>query len=171
MQKKPSRLVFYLILAFQLVVLSSIVGMYYAVSAFGKEVQIQTVPVDPRDAIYGDYVLLKYQMSTIDSSKWIGANPPIQHQKVNVLLRKSGDVYQAVAISPTSISTKSANEALLEGRIKGIVNNQIEVTYGIERYYVQEGTGVEWENMKSDAIATIRVAPWGQSQLVRLDAR
>ena len=32
----------------------------------GKEVLLKTVPVDPRDLFRGDYVVLRYDISTID---------------------------------------------------------------------------------------------------------
>lgn len=67
--KRRSLLVFGLVLL-QALVLAGVAVSYYAVGWFGQDVRVRTVPVDPRDLLYGDYVTLSYDISQLDPSLW-----------------------------------------------------------------------------------------------------
>ena len=67
------RIVLYLLLAFQIL---GLVALYaWQSQAPGPRYLLQTRPVDPRDLLRGDYVILGYEIST-PPKEWRDANPP-----------------------------------------------------------------------------------------------
>jgi len=106
----------------------------------GEEVMLKTMPIDPRDLFRGDYVILSYEIGSLD----IGSLPTDtanfnQNDKVYVVLSKQ-DGYGTAS----GIYKNQPNEGLfIKGTIKNIRNSQITIEYGIESYFVPEGEG--WE--------------------------
>ncbi len=109
-------------------------------------IRLETAPVDPRELLRGDYVLLSYKISEIPLSAFVGERPGNDHIgfPVYVALVPRGGFHEAVAAS-----VDPARLALEPGQLRlvGTLNWQIQgrgahVTYGIERYYVPEGKGV-----------------------------
>ena len=113
-----------------------------ATLAFGEPVSLETAPVDPTDILRGDYVTLGYKISDIDSGllrenlgdDWrLSASEEIF---VTLKLDKNG------VGSVDSVSTsRPAGGLYLRGRFRTWSG----VDYGIDRYYVPEGTGLEIE--------------------------
>jgi uncharacterized membrane-anchored protein len=130
MKVKP-RLAFLGIVVFQLLILLGLIGFNEATLAFGKSVVLQAGPVDPRDLFRGDYVRLRYNISTI--SRIPGLENANEGDRVYVHLEQHGDVWDA---------TEGAKErhpdwdVCISGEV---VNHQVQ--YGIESYFVPEGKG------------------------------
>ena len=108
--------------------------------ARGYEVRLQTVPVDPRDLFRGDYVILRYEITTVMPD----FEPPKKGETVYVTLRKVGPRYMARGTS----REKPDGMPFIRGRVVRFDNEQYEaeVDYGIERYYIPEGTGRDYES-------------------------
>jgi len=114
----------------------------------GEVVRMETVPVDPRDLLRGDYVILSYKISTLNPGLF-QARPtasPAAGTPVFVQLERRGDFYEAAAASLEPI-TPEPGRPVLKGRVsvrpgqeRG-AEDPIRVEYGLERYYVREGTG------------------------------
>ena len=68
--------------------------------ATGERVLLRTAPVDPRDIFRGDYVSLRYDISTLDLDG-LGAKGSFKpNERVYVLLEKTQDgVFSAVSVS------------------------------------------------------------------------
>lgn len=129
------KLAFLGIVVFQLLILLGLIGFNEATLAFGKSVVLQTGPVDPRDLFRGDYVVLRYEISTISSIP--GLNNVHEGDKVYVHLEQYGDVWEA---------TEGAKECHADWDVciaGEVVNYQIR--YGIESYFVPEGKGHDIE--------------------------
>ncbi|MNI44996.1 hypothetical protein D3C73_993980 [compost metagenome] len=138
----------------------------------GKEVRIQTKPVDPRDLLYGDYVILNYEISQLPRSLWKEAGAvPDEGTTVYVVLKpdpaKNNRIYSAIGVYDKKPSVQS-DEILLKGRIDYSFDKQLNVTYGLEKYYVPENTGKQLEQHTGDLIAKIKVA-WGRSVIQELE--
>jgi uncharacterized membrane-anchored protein len=111
----------------------------------GKIVVLETRPVDPRDLLRGDYVILNYAISTIPRDKF---QPPLtndlpQGTAVYVLLEPQGKFYGIAQASTTRLAPNE-NSVLLRGLSVWAPANgvgPVRVDYGIERYYVREGAG------------------------------
>src|SRR4029078_8389557 len=83
----------------------------------GTEVKLQTRPVDPRDLLRGDYVVLGYDISQLPSGALL--NPPAssRHPSVCVKLTPNRDsVYEAVSVHAEPVAVASP-EVLIRGSI------------------------------------------------------
>lgn len=165
---------FILFVTLQVVLLIFLAISHYAVEWYGEEVYLQTAPVDPRDIFFGDYVILNYEISDIDISKFAGDQTPEEGDTVYVLLKKEGDYHQLVSAHLEKPSP-SSDERVLKGRVEYITRDwdpiqgeshsleSVHVVYGFERYYVSEGTGKELEQKRGQFDVIVKAAPWGQS--------
>ena len=147
----------------------------------GTEIVLRTAPVDPRDLMRGDYVQLRYEdISVVDASLFAGDWPEQDSFVPLWLTLEAGEAGLATVKSvslekPDSVNTKSvylkSKPVMLYGadreRLKTV---SFSLTFGIERYYVPEGEGLEIEqarNQKRTTVA-IRVSKGGQAQIMRL---
>jgi len=112
----------------------------------GKVVLLETRPADPRDLIRGDYVTLGYKISDVAFDRF---SPPLTKglapgETVYVVLEPRGEFHE-VAQAATNPITPGAGQVVLKGHARSwwnSVNQQtVRVEYGLERYYVREGTG------------------------------
>lgn len=159
----------YLFILLQTLILLGLAGSAYATNWFGQEIKLRTVPVDPRDIFYGDYVTLSYSMSRLDASLWQGTGGlPESGDPVYTRLVPKGEFYEPAAAYPERVDVDSG-EILLKGRVLYAWEREINVTYGLERYYVPENTGKELEDISDRLIVHVKVAPWGQHQIVGVD--
>jgi len=110
----------------------------------GKTILLETVPVDPRDFLRGDYVILRYKISTIDLQQIQNEKTYYrQGEKIYVKLQPVGRFWEATAIqTKRPVSDKGV---YLKVRVKYCYNNKLELIYGIESYFVPEGEGKDIE--------------------------
>jgi uncharacterized membrane-anchored protein len=144
----------------------------------GTEVTLQTVPVDPRDFLRGDYVVLSYDIS------WVGAgalkDTPAKGKDIYVKLAPKDDtgIYGAVSAHGEPVPV-GPGEALIHGRVTSGDScgpqshsycDRISVVYGIEKYFVPEGEGRELESARNQRKVTIvaAVTPSGRAAIKRL---
>ncbi len=116
----------------------------------GTVVHLETVPVDPRDLLRGDYVILNYTISTLPASLFMGGltNEAPTGTPVFVRLEKRGEFHEAEAASFDPLPS-DADRSVLRGKVSSrmwwdgsfATNRSVRVDYGLERYYVREGTG------------------------------
>lgn len=111
-------------------------------------VLLETRPVDPRDMLRGDYVILSYDISQIPSRQF---QPPLTSvppagSPVYVLLEQNGQFHKAVSATLTPPTIKPGQTMILGAseyswQPPNVTNATVRVHYGLERYYVAEGTG------------------------------
>lgn len=159
-----------LLVFLQIAVLAGMAISNAAVGWYGRQVTLQTEPVDPRDLFYGDYVILNYEISRLDSSLWREAELPDSRDRVYVKLRSPAGqegIYDAVAISRERPETIE-DEVVLRGQVGYASEREIQIRYGLERYYVPEGTGQAIEEQRVGMKVKVSIAPWGQARLMEL---
>ena len=139
MKMKP-RMVFIILILLQLLILIGLTGYNEVILAFGKTVVLQTVPVDPRDLFRGDYVVLRYEISTLDHLPWYGQFD--EGDKIYAKLEKQDDVWNAVQVSK---SEPDNWYYFIAGEVEDVGDRTLRVEYGIEAYFVPEGEGREIE--------------------------
>ncbi len=111
--------------------------------AAGTVVLLETRPVDPRDLLRGDYVILGYKIGRLPASIF---SPPIAGklapgQTVHVALEPRGEFYEATQASTQPIKS-SGDSVVIKGTVEqGWNSNEVWIAYGLERFYVPEGTG------------------------------
>jgi len=120
----------------------------------GHEVVLQTRPIDPRDLMRGDYVILGYDITSIDR-KDIQGTPEAGSRTVYVALKAdSNGIWQISRASFVSFPDLGSNEVQIRGQsayaISDYPDGSINLLYGIERYYVPEGEGREIEDSQRD---------------------
>ncbi len=119
--------------------------------AQGQVVLLETRPVDPRDLLRGDYVILRYKISDVPLNLF---SPPPKPQGnivfnhgvlVHVALEPHGAFYEVSRASAEPFDP-APGQVLLKGHVAQMLWNAqststVHVEYGLERYYVSEGTG------------------------------
>jgi len=134
-----------LVLALQTVWLLGTVVVQEHALANGKVILLETRRVDPRDLLRGDYLILNYKISDVPTNLF---SPPVKKDlpygtKIFVALAPGTNQFYEVTRASTNTFALSANEILLRGRSdqRWGSTNSLHVAYGIENYYVAEGTG------------------------------
>lgn len=157
---------FLLLILLQALALLGWAGSAYAVVWFGKELRLETAPVDPRDFLYGDYVILYYEMNRLSPSLWRGEQLPEEGDAIYVALERR-DGFDVPAAAYPSRSAAPAGQTVVKGIVDYQWEQEIVVRYGLERYYVPEGTGTEWERQAAQGslVVTAKAASWGQAVL------
>lgn len=141
-----------------------LIAIYY-----GDTVKLQTVPYDPRDLFYGDYVDLEFEAENIPINivekslrKTLEDNTsgssPRDNFKVYLILEQDNrtgvhDVTNVIANKPKSGTY-----------IKGIITpyiyeGKVTVSIPIEKYFIAEYTGKKLEDasIKGQLVATLKV--------------
>ncbi|AZN40189.1 GDYXXLXY domain-containing protein [Paenibacillus albus] len=161
------------LVAMQLLFLTGIVLYHYSALWVGKEIRLQTVPVDPRDQLYGDYVQLNYKINNADWSKWKAEGRKAERgDNVYVLLQETGTggLYEMQGVYRSKPAHKSG-EVVLRGRVQYTTDQTIRIHYGLEQYYVAENTGQSLEERarSGDLVIDVKAAPWGSVVIERIE--
>ncbi len=83
--------------ALQTIILGYIIESRAAILRSGTEVLLKTTPVDPRDFLRGDYVVLNYEISSVPAQTVVGGLPTIPgEQTLWVRLKKQPDGFWAI---------------------------------------------------------------------------
>jgi uncharacterized membrane-anchored protein len=120
----------------------------------GTLVLLETNPVDPRDLLRGDYVILNYRISMLPATVFADGLPTELKRGTPVFVRleKRGQFHEAVAASFSPLEPV-AEHPVLRGTLSGWLSassdrgnptprvDSLRVDYGLERFYVREGTG------------------------------
>lgn len=159
----------------QLGLLAGMVAVHAAPLLVGETILLKTVPVDPRDIFRGDYVILDYEISRLPSNRiegmrtaartdYSGRSPELEDTTVYVVLEPEADGRHYRAVRAT------VNKPTGQKYIKGLYRQRWgspRIAFGIEAYYVPEGSGVVYEQAarQNTLSAEVSLAPWGQATL------
>jgi uncharacterized membrane-anchored protein len=94
--KAKTRLGFVLIALAQLLILVGWTAYNEISIATGQEVVLQTAPVDPLDIFRGEYVQLRYEISTLTNIPGVGTI--YNGDTVYVHLKQDGEVWKAIEV-------------------------------------------------------------------------
>jgi len=188
LQTMPGRIV--LMALVQTAVLGAVVGEHAITLATGREMIVKTEPVDPRDLFRGDYVVLRYGMSEVEVNGLAGDRSFAPGDTVYVTLASRGDDWTPVALHhrKPSADTVKPDERMLRAAVdyvyEGLERPTVEegrpacpapcttlrITYGIESYFVPEGTGhaLEAERNKERVGVVIAVRRDGRAAIKAL---
>ncbi|PWW08579.1 putative membrane-anchored protein [Paenibacillus cellulosilyticus] len=127
----------------------------------GTPVKLEIAPVDPRSMLQGDYVTLSYTNSRPSSLVETDLRNSNAHKVKVVLKLDANGVYQFSRLYSQGESIEP-NEVIMNGRWDGWGT----VQYGIETYFVPEGTGMDVQ--REARYAYVRVSSTGNAILERL---
>jgi len=155
----------------QTIILGYIIDGRAAILSHGAEVLLKTAPVDPRDLLRGDYVTLNYDISRVPASTLTGGLPAADGDNVlSVRLQPQADGYWGIAESSFSPLPEKAGTVVLKSLPLAYLpvagQDQISVDYGIERYYLPEGSGKDVEAAENSRLSVaVRVSGDGEAQI------
>lgn len=111
----------------------------------GTEVLLKTVPVDPRDLLRGDYVILNYEIAQL---------PRSNDYKNDEIVYTVLDVDESNIAHVLNISKqKPRNGLFIKGRAGAGART---LKFGIESYFVKERTGKELEqNLRNGTLVRV----------------
>ena len=127
---RVASILFFAVVAAQVVGLVAFAGAREVALTEGREITLQTAPVDPRSLFQGDYAILDYEMAQIPARL---AEQPAG-ATVYVVLAECGDVWC------TARHTRS-KPGSADVYIKGVISVDGRLDFGIGTYFVPEGTG------------------------------
>lgn len=140
----------------------------------GTEVLLKTVPVDPRDLLRGDYVILTYEISNISTTSIAGTRPQDgEVARLNVRLTPGTDGFWIVSeASFDPLAAEDGSVVLISQPItiygwEWENAGSLTVPFGIERFYVPEGEGKPIEDGRNEGRVSVaaRVSEDGQAQI------
>ena len=167
--------------ALQTAVIGYMVESRASILRSGADIKLKTLPVDPRDLLRGDYVILSYPISTIPKSIVTGESPKGgTRARLFVRLKPGADgLWTAAGASFATLPAEEGSVVLRTlpfdyyGGSDGGVSDTLFVQYGIERYYVPEGEGKVLEDARNQEELEVeaRVSKDGTPQIARLFLR
>lgn len=165
---KTKHIVLAVVLALQCAWVLGTSIMQERVLSHGQVVLLETRPVDPRDLLRGDYVILNYEISTIPAQLFL--NETIEDQRagtpVYVALKKQGEFHRATRASFAPL-VADGNEVIVTGHLQSDIAagaGEPRLLYNLERYYVPEGTG----NPRGKLTVEAAVSANGEARIKRV---
>ncbi|WP_395144722.1 GDYXXLXY domain-containing protein [Armatimonas sp.] len=156
---------FVLIVVLQLALVLGLFGAKQLTLGTGQHLLLRVEPIDPVDFFRGEYVVLSYNLSELQSG-WIEGPPLVKGETVYVALGRSGRFYEREGVS--RMPPKDAF-AFLKGTVVSADKNHCRVEYGIESWFVPRGKGpeLEREGRRSDRqlVAEVVVDTQGRAVL------
>ncbi|MBE4906738.1 GDYXXLXY domain-containing protein [Bacillus luteolus] len=128
----------------------------------GKTITLKLAPVDPRSMIQGDYVRLQYEIGEVELGEG-------RHEgRVFLLLKRNDEgIYSVSKVYKTQIDPTKESLAEDEVIIAGKYNGYNQIIFGIESYFVPEGTGLEVE--RNAEFAKVAVSQKGDALLLTIE--
>lgn len=171
---KPFAAVALLVALVQTAILGSMIEGRASILRSGTEVLLKTAPVDPRDLLRGDYVVLSYDISSIPAALIKGAKPQAgSWTPIQVRIAPGADGFWKVTeASFESLPQQPGSVVLRSQPIEAYdwqwaEGGTLFATYGIERYYVPDGEGRVIEDGRNDRRVSVaaRVSDDGVAQI------
>ncbi len=146
----------------QLAVVGSMVWPREVALRTGTPVWIRTAPIDPRDPFRGDYVSLRYTISSVPRTS---CSPGVL-AAIDRSGRRRMDqrVFAVLAIGADGLATlveltevEPPGGIYLRGRLDGNFGDNVFVRYGLEAYFQEQGRALALERPPADLPADSRL--------------
>jgi uncharacterized membrane-anchored protein len=177
-----------LVVVLQILFLLLLTASSYAVDAWGTTVRLRTVPWDPHDVLFGDYLQLHYEINEIPV-RWLrDAEVSDDVHTLYVVLQKdrsgigtpvaaflhkpSGDRGAVILRGIVQYRTKvSRNPSGFPQGPESMTDEEwFHVVYGIEKYFIPQGQGEALlARLQTYPLVDVKVAPWGQVKVAGIE--
>lgn len=104
----------------------------------GQVVPLELVPVDPRDLLRGDYVIINLAINTLSKDLSEGDKIAVGDKIFVGLQAGTGKAAQPVVVS---VERDNAGDLAMSGTVRSLTENEIRVDYGIDAFFLPEGEG------------------------------
>ncbi|MBO8156234.1 MAG: GDYXXLXY domain-containing protein [Bacillaceae bacterium] len=166
------RVFFYVVTGLQALFLIAMSVSFYIMDDFGEVIRLETAPIDPPDLFYGDYVSLRYEEERIEPEYWFGSKEVDRNEKIYVLLIPDEEgIYHVKAASDKKLAEHDDGIVITAKYQYKDWNGDHRVSFGINRFYVEDNTGRQYEEIRDQLIVTVVVVPWGQKKIVSLEPK
>lgn len=127
----------------------------------GTVVPLELVPVDPRDLLRGDYVIINLAIGRLPRTME-GAESLKAGQTVFVTLEQEGEgAARPVSVSP---DRPQSGELAIAGSVRSSTAETVWIDYGIDAFFLPEGEGREIERLDtSRVLLEVAIAGDGRS--------
>jgi uncharacterized membrane-anchored protein len=148
----------------------------------GVEIRLKTAPVDPRDLFRGDYVVLGYEIGTIELAGLDGDKAFRRGDAVHV--RLGADAEGFAVVRGIYRARPAGSGTVIAGRVSSTVacrfgedgasdcgeaGARLRVDYGLESYFVPQGSGLAIERTERKRIEIVAaVSSSGEAAIKRL---
>jgi uncharacterized membrane-anchored protein len=110
--------------------------------ATAETILLETAPVDPRDLLRGDYMILNYKISRVPRPADMAQSDSRPRRPIWVSLRRNGRFHEVVGTSATPPVAATPGVVVVVGRMAQDESGaNVRVEYDIEKYFVPEGRG------------------------------
>jgi uncharacterized membrane-anchored protein len=137
--------------AAQLLILLGMIALRAAPLLTGQTVLVRVMPVDPRDLFRGDYVILSYDFSRTPSQGIEGLS---ETERGSWKKLEGRAVYVPLVPDSNGVHHRAQKVTVVKPErgpfLKGQMERYGSLKFGIEAYYVQEGTGRGYEQAIRD---------------------
>ena len=123
----------------------------------GDSILVRVTPVDPRDLLRGQYFRLAYEFSRPREAIASAASLPTG-SPVWVVLKKEGRYHVPKSASAQPADSLGPDEVILMGHL----SSRWQILYGIERYFVPEGTK---DPNREDLSVRLRIDSRGKARI------
>ncbi|WMW21471.1 GDYXXLXY domain-containing protein [Methanolobus mangrovi] len=131
---------FLLLMAYSLIVISLIFLPKYVTLNQGKEIVLKTEPVDPRDVFRGDYVILNYEISSVNLNETPYDYEFMDGESIYAVLSEKTTYWGIDSISHAKPAIGD-KDVCMKGTVTRNTGDAIMIEWGIESYFVPEGEG------------------------------
>ncbi len=152
------------LVAAQLLFVLAVAAAGYATEQFGTLLTLRTVPVEPRELRFHDYLELRYTISELPGHLWKGPALPRRKDPVYVLLQPRQGIQEAVAIYPEN-PVAAPGQTVLRGWVQDVGRRSLRLRYGLERYFPTTETRRQLRRPQPLRVQ-VSIAPWGQARIV-----
>lgn len=147
---------FLLLISAPAMVILAFMGIQLFTAMTGEDILLKTAPVDPRDLFRGDYVNLRYEISSIDLNETPHDLDFAPGEVIHGSLSKKETFWTIDFLSHDKPVLKD-DQVCMRGLVTGTFENNISVQWGIESYFIPEGKGREIERQMENISAIVAV--------------
>ena len=156
----------YIISAIWLLIISVWTIKNEIILANGREVILETVPVDPRDIVMGDYVILNYEITDI-----LKRNDDYKIGDTVIVKLFPND--ENIATYFRIDKKRKPSDLIIKGKVVNCravniwtFSKRKCVKYGIENFYVKEGTGLELQKkLRNGGLVKVSIDKHGNAKI------
>jgi uncharacterized membrane-anchored protein len=123
----------------------------------GKTYILKTMPIDPFDILRGQYMSIRYDISTISNS---GLSQEDAGKTIYIILSKNNSIWEYSGFS----FEKPLNGDFIKGKISRVSGNNAQIEYGIEQYFFERNARIDARNMRVE----VKASSSGQSRISKL---
>lgn len=145
---------FILLISVPTVLILVFLGLNLHTTVFGEEIVLEVAPFDPRDLFRGDYVSLRYEISTIRLHETPYDLNFSRGEAIYGTLSKKGEFWTLDFVSHHKPKTMEG-QVLMKGRVTRSGDDDISVEWGIESYFIPEGKGRQIERQRDGNLSAV----------------